>query len=136
MTQYFIFAVSFFLRSVLNVVEFVCYLGAFEDDDVIHVEGDVNPVRDLDIIAEELRLKDEDTLLKNLEKLERTVVRGTDKKGKPEYVSFLCFEFLHTDTVNAKNRFQTVLSQSIKTQNNMTEMTDDRPRVMFYPTGK
>jgi len=100
------------------------------------VEGDVNPVRDLDIIAEELRLKDEDTLLKNLEKLERTVVRGSDKKGKPEYVSFLCFEFLHTDTVNAKNRFQTVLSQSIKTQNNMTEMTDDRPRVMFYPTGK
>jgi len=32
--------------------------GAFEDDDVTHVEGDVNPVRDLDIISEELRLKD------------------------------------------------------------------------------
>lgn len=32
--------------------------GAFEDDDVTHIEGDVNPVRDLDIISEELRLKD------------------------------------------------------------------------------
>lgn len=57
------------------------------DDDVTHVEGEIDPVRDLDIIAEELRLKDEDTLNKNLEKLERTVVRGNDKKLKPEYVS-------------------------------------------------
>ena len=31
--------------------------GAFEDDDVTHVEGDVNPIRDLEIINEELRLK-------------------------------------------------------------------------------
>ena len=37
---------------------FVISPGAFEDDDVTHVEGDVNPVRDLDIISEELRLKD------------------------------------------------------------------------------
>lgn len=61
--------------------------GAFEDDDVTHVEGDVNPVRDLEIIAEELRLKDEETLMKSLDKLERTVGRGGDKKLKPEYVS-------------------------------------------------
>lgn len=60
---------------------------AFDDPDVIHVEGEVNPVRDFDIISEELRLKDEETLLKNLEKLERVCIRGTDKKLKPEYVS-------------------------------------------------
>lgn len=58
---------------------------AFEDDDVTHVEGEVDPVRDLEIINEELRLKDEDYLLKTLEGLERTVIRGNDKKGKPEY---------------------------------------------------
>ncbi|KRT86214.1 50S ribosome-binding GTPase, partial [Oryctes borbonicus] len=58
---------------------------AFEDDDVTHVEGEVDPVRDLEIIGEELRLKDEEMLVKNLEKLERTVVRGGDKKMKPEF---------------------------------------------------
>lgn len=58
---------------------------AFEDTDVTHVEGEVDPVRDLEIIGEELRLKDEDQLMKNLDKLERTVVRGGDKKGKAEY---------------------------------------------------
>lgn len=31
--------------------------GAFEGEDVTHVEGDVNPVRDLEIISEELRKK-------------------------------------------------------------------------------
>ena len=40
--------------------------GAFEDDDVTHVEGDVNPVRDLDIISEELRLKDKQYISKQI----------------------------------------------------------------------
>ncbi|KAF5298049.1 hypothetical protein FQA39_LY11817 [Lamprigera yunnana] len=57
----------------------------FEDTNVTHVEGEVDPIRDLEIIGEELRLKDEEQLMKNLEKLERTVVRGNDKKQKPEY---------------------------------------------------
>jgi obg-like ATPase 1 len=51
------------------------------------VEGEVNPIRDLEIINEELRLKDEEYLSTHLEKLERTVLRGGDKKLKPEYVS-------------------------------------------------
>lgn len=60
---------------------------AFDDEDVIHVDGEVNPVRDLETIAEELRLKDEEQLLAGLDKLERVVNRGADKKLKPEYVS-------------------------------------------------
>lgn len=52
-----------------------------------HVEGEVDPIRDFDIITEELRLKDEENLLKNLDKLERACIRGNDKKLKPEYVS-------------------------------------------------
>ncbi|XP_026742544.1 obg-like ATPase 1 [Trichoplusia ni] len=58
---------------------------AFDDEDVIHVDGDVNPVRDLETIGEELRLKDEELLMQNFEKLDRVVNRGNDKKLKPEY---------------------------------------------------
>jgi len=61
----------------------------FEDEDVSHVEGDVNPVRDIDIINEELRLKDEEYLVAIVDKMERTVIRGSDKKSKPEY-DILC----------------------------------------------
>lgn len=83
-----------FTFAVSHII-FICFYdhptlsrkpGAFEDDDVIHVEGDVNPVRDIEIINEELRLKDEEQLNAAIEKLSRTVLRG-EKKDKPEYVS-------------------------------------------------
>lgn len=45
-------------------------------------------MRDLDIISEELRLKDEESLLKYVDKAEKACARGgNDKKLKPEYVS-------------------------------------------------
>lgn len=40
--------------------------GAFDDDDISHVENTVDPVRDLDIISHELRLKDIQTVEKRL----------------------------------------------------------------------
>ncbi|XP_037603180.1 obg-like ATPase 1 [Sebastes umbrosus] len=58
---------------------------AFDDEDIIHVEGNVDPVRDIEIIHEELRLKDEEMMAPILDKLEKTAVRGSDKKLKPEY---------------------------------------------------
>ncbi|KAI6241443.1 Obg-like ATPase 1 [Aphelenchoides fujianensis] len=58
---------------------------AFDDDDVTHVEGEVNPTRDLDIISEELRLKDLAYLDGALDKLEKLAIRGNDKSKKPEY---------------------------------------------------
>ncbi|MGH0120381.1 UNVERIFIED_CONTAM: hypothetical protein FKN15_039184 [Acipenser sinensis] len=61
------------------------YVSAFEDEDIIHVEGSVDPVRDIEIIHEELRLKDEEFIMPIIDKLEKVAVRGTDKKLKPEY---------------------------------------------------
>lgn len=58
---------------------------AFEDDDITHVEGDVNPVRDIEIIHDELRLKDIDYVDKQVETMTKTVIRANDKKRKPEY---------------------------------------------------
>ena len=63
--------------------------GVFEDDDVTHVEGDVNPVRDMEIIFEELRLKDVEYLEKHVTNMEKNVSRtgDKDKNKKYEYVS-------------------------------------------------
>ncbi|KAI9530187.1 Obg-like ATPase [Dissostichus eleginoides] len=58
---------------------------AFEDEDIIHVEGTVDPVRDMEIIHEELRLKDEEMIGPIIDKLEKMAIRGGDKKLKPEY---------------------------------------------------
>lgn len=45
---------------------------AFDDADVIHVEGDVNPIRDMEIISTELRLKDIEWVQKHLENMKKT----------------------------------------------------------------
>ena len=65
----------------------VCVSGAFDDEDIIHVEGNVDPVRDMEIIHEELRLKDEELIAPIIDKLEKLAIRGGDKKLKPDYVS-------------------------------------------------
>lgn len=59
----------------------------FEDDDITHVEGDVNPVRDMEIIFEELRLKDELYLEKNVASLEKLSRNSKEKKAEFEVLS-------------------------------------------------
>ncbi|XP_078345653.1 obg-like ATPase 1 [Oculina patagonica] len=65
---------------------------AFEGEDVTHVEGDVDPVRDLEIILEELRQKDEEYLKDKVSTMDKTVVRGGDKKrlGELESLKKIC----------------------------------------------
>ncbi|KAI1292024.1 Obg-like ATPase 1 [Halotydeus destructor] len=58
---------------------------AFDDDDVTHVEGEVNPIRDFGIISDELRLKDIEALAKAMEGMERNALKGNDKKLKHEF---------------------------------------------------
>ena len=69
------------------------FSGTFEDKEITHVEGEVDPIRDLDIINEELRLKDEEYFNKIYDELERKYVRGNEKKLKAEYVSSLFVYF-------------------------------------------
>jgi ribosome-binding ATPase len=45
----------------------------FEDTDITHVEGSVDPIRDIDVIELELQLADLETVTKRLEKTEKTV---------------------------------------------------------------
>ena len=59
----------------------------FSDADVIHVEGDVDPIRDLDIIHHELRVKDEEFLRKHQQQTEAAYKRlgkNLDKDKKVE----------------------------------------------------
>ena len=62
----------------------MCFIGTFESEEITHVEGDVNPVRDIEIINEELRLKDEEYLMATIKKTESLM--RSDKKVKTEYV--------------------------------------------------
>ena len=51
--------------SHIRAVDGILHLTrAFDDSDIVHVEGEIDPVRDLAIIHNELRLKDEEQLSK------------------------------------------------------------------------
>ena len=68
--------------AVIREVDAVAYvLRCFEDDDIIHVEGRVDPIADADTIETELMLADLGSLEKRIPALERRV-RGQDKEAK------------------------------------------------------
>jgi len=65
-----------FLSHIRAVDAIFQVVRCFDDAEIIHVEGDVNPVRDLDIISDELRLKDIEFTEKALENVRKITRRG------------------------------------------------------------
>ncbi|KAI0249815.1 P-loop containing nucleoside triphosphate hydrolase protein [Lactifluus subvellereus] len=61
-----------FLSHVRAVDGIFQVVRAFDDAEVIHVEGDVDPIRDMEIIQNELRLKDIEWVQKQVEGLKKT----------------------------------------------------------------
>jgi obg-like ATPase 1 len=65
-----------FLSHIRAVDAIFQVVRCFDDAEIIHVEGDVDPIRDLNIISEELRLKDIEFVEKGLEALNKQTRRG------------------------------------------------------------
>ncbi|CAH2350195.1 obg-like ATPase 1 [[Candida] railenensis] len=65
-----------FLANIRAVDAIFQMVRAFDDADVIHVMSEVNPYQDLEIIKDELRLKDIEFAKKHLEGVEKITKRG------------------------------------------------------------
>lgn len=65
-----------FLSHIRAVDAIFQVVRCFDDAEIIHVEGDVDPVRDLEIIQGELRIKDAEFVEKQLEGLKKQTARG------------------------------------------------------------
>lgn len=68
-----------FLGNIRNVDAIVHVVRCFEDENIIHVDGSVNPVRDKEVIDTELQLKDLESVEKKLEKNKRAA-KSNDKE--------------------------------------------------------
>ena len=71
-----------FLANIREVDAIIHVVRCFEDDNVVHVDGSVNPVRDKEIIDTELLLKDLETVEKRLEKLKKAAKTGQKEEVK------------------------------------------------------
>ncbi|MEK9845364.1 redox-regulated ATPase YchF, partial [Thalassospira sp.] len=70
-----------FLANIRETYAIVHVLRCFEDGDITHVEGSVNPVRDAETIETELMLADMDSLEKRITGLQKRA-KGNDKDAK------------------------------------------------------
>src|SRR3954470_18840883 len=72
-----------FLTHIREVDAIVQVVRCFEDEDVHHVSGAVDPVRDIEVINTELALSDLETVQKRRERLSKEIKRG-DKTAAAE----------------------------------------------------
>jgi len=80
-----------FLANIREVDAIIHVVRCFEDDNIIHVEGRVNPISDKEIIDMELQLKDLESIDKKISKIERAAKAG-DAKAKQELNALLLFK--------------------------------------------
>ena len=65
-----------FLATIRETDAIIHVLRCFDNDNIIHVEGSVDPIRDKEIIDIELQFKDLETVEKRLEKVNRAARTG------------------------------------------------------------
>lgn len=71
-----------FLANIRECDAIIHVLRCFDDDNVVHVDGSVNPIRDKEIIDTELQLKDLETVEARLPKVEKAAKSGGDRDSK------------------------------------------------------
>lgn len=72
---------NMFLANIRETDAILHVVRCFDDPNVIHVDGSVDPVRDKEIIDIELQLKDLDTVTKAIQKYEKQAKVGSDKQA-------------------------------------------------------
>ena len=73
-----------FLANIRETHAVIQVVRCFDDDNIIHVEGSVNPVRDIETIQIELALADLASVAKRREKAARAIKASGDKDAKRE----------------------------------------------------
>jgi len=97
---------SKFLSHIREVDTLVQVVRCFEDDDIIHVSGVVNPQQDIEIINLELILADIDQIEKRIDR-----ARKTARTSKEAQIEVVALEKLLTDLSAGKAARQVELSE-------------------------
>ena len=71
-----------FLANIRETDAIIHVLRCFDDENVVHVDGTVDPIRDKEIIDAELQLKDLETVESRIQKTEKQAKAGGDKQAK------------------------------------------------------
>ena len=81
-----------FLANIRETNAIIHVLRCFDDDNVVHVDGSVNPVRDKEIIDYELQIKDLESIDGKIKKVEKMAKTGNDKDAKKAFDVLMTFK--------------------------------------------
>ena len=81
-----------FLGNIRETDAIIHVLRCFDDENVTHVDGSINPVRDKEIIDYELQIKDLETIDSRMSKVKNQGQSGGDKQAKLAYEVLLRFK--------------------------------------------
>ena len=81
-----------FLANIRNTNAIIHVLRCFDNDNITHVDGSIDPVRDKGIIDTELQLKDLETVENRIAKVAKQAQTGGDKVAKRQYEILLRYK--------------------------------------------
>ena len=90
-----------FLANIREVDAIIHVIRCFEDDNIVHVAGGVDPLFDKEVIDTELQLKDLESIEKKIQRIEKMAKSG-DAKSKRELETLLRFKDGLTAGLNAR----------------------------------
>lgn len=73
-----------FLANIRETDAIIHVLRCFDDDNITHVDGSVDPVRDKEVIDTELQIKDLETVEQRIQKCEKQAISGKDPEAKKQ----------------------------------------------------
>lgn len=91
-----------FLANIREVDAVIHVIRCFDDENIVHVAGGVDPIFDKEVIDTELQLKDLESVDKKIQKSEK-IAKSGDAKAKKELETLLLFKQALTDGKNARS---------------------------------
>ena len=101
-----------FLANIRECDAIIHVLRCFEDPNIVHVDGSVDPVRDKEIIDAELQIKDLETIENRIKKVEKQARVGGDKQARVE--------------LDVLQRYQEALQQGLSARTVTFETEDEQ----------
>ena len=90
-----------FLANIREVDAIIHVIRCFEDDNIVHVAGGVDPLFDKEVIDTELQLKDLESVEKKIQRIEK-IAKSGDAKARTELETLLQFKDGLTEGLNAR----------------------------------
>lgn len=112
-----------FLANIREVDAIVHVVRCFDNDNIVHVDGKVNPVSDKEIIDTELQLKDLESVEKKISRVERAAKSG-DAKMKKE---LLVLQRYRAELLAGKNARTVQVSEEDKTAVSDLQLLTGKP---------